>query len=46
MFESPLFYLLLALGVLFLSLLLRDRGNEREYKPPESPPPNTKERSE
>ena len=36
MFESPLFWLLFVVGVLFLSLLLRDRCNERLK---DDPPP-------
>ena len=42
MFDSYLFWLLLAVGVLFLSLLLRDRADERLKGDP--PPTLTKRR--
>jgi len=37
MLDNYLFWLLLAVGVAFLSLLLIDRSDERSTGPPESP---------
>lgn len=38
MLETTLFWLLLAVGALFLSLLLKDHSDEGRYEPPEYPP--------